>query len=141
MKTAMETGIAKNDILITQNGNKIEVTKNYVKINGKVTAGETLVDGLGIGDIGSAVIKDRQQLSQDGIVVVAYTIERKTGKIIAGPEIATRGFVYMKDAEELIKEASDLLEARSEEHTSELQSRQYLVCRLLLEKKNNRRLL
>src|SRR3712207_7343964 len=100
MKTAMETGIAKNDILITQNGNKIEVTKNYVKINGKVTAGETLVDGLGIGDIGSAVIKDRQQLSQDGIVVVAYTI-------------------------------------RSEEHTSELQSRQYLVCRLLLEKKKN----
>src|SRR3712207_7870773 len=76
MKTAMETGIAKNDILITQNGNKVEVTKNYVKINGKVTAGETLVDGLGIGDIGSAVIKDRQQLSQDGIVVVAYTIER-----------------------------------------------------------------
>ncbi|SQC97248.1 Ribonuclease J 2 [Fusobacterium necrophorum subsp. necrophorum] len=83
-----------------------------MKINGKVTAGETLVDGLGIGDIGSAVIKDRQQLSQDGIVVVAYTIERKTGKIIAGPEIATRGFVYMKDAEELMKEASDLLEEK-----------------------------
>ncbi|CAL7893813.1 Ribonuclease J [Fusobacterium necrophorum subsp. funduliforme] len=112
MKTAMETGVAKNNILITQNGNKVEVTKNYAKINGKVTAGETLVDGLGIGDIGSAVIKDRQQLSQDGIVVVAYTIERKTGKIIAGPEIATRGFVYMKDAEELMKEASDLLEEK-----------------------------
>src|SRR3712207_8147496 len=88
----------------------------------------------------TTLFRSRQQLSQDGIVVVAYTIERKTGKIIAGPEIATRGFVYMKDAEELIKEASDLLEAkipfsRSEEHTSELQSRQYLVCRLLLDKK------
>lgn len=110
MKTAMETGVPKGNVLIAQNGSKIEVTKNYVKANGKVTAGETLVDGLGVGDIGSAVIKDRQQLSQDGIVVVAYTIQKKTGKILAGPELATRGFVYMKDAETLIKEASELLE-------------------------------
>lgn len=112
MKTAMETGVDKANILITQNGTKVEVTKNYVKINGKVTAGETLVDGLGIGDIGSSVIKDRQQLSQDGIVVVAYTVQKKTGKIMAGPEIATRGFVYMKDAENLIKEAAESLENR-----------------------------
>lgn len=112
MKTAMETGVPKENVIITQNGVKVELTKNYAKANGKVTAGETLVDGLGVGDIGSSVIKDRQQLSQDGIVVVAYTIQKKTGKIVAGPEIATRGFVYMKDSENLIKEASEVLESR-----------------------------
>lgn len=112
MKTAIETGVDKNNILITQNGLKIEVTKSYAKINGKVSAGDTLVDGLGVGDIGSAVIKDRQQLSQDGIVVVAYTIQKKNGKILAGPEIATRGFVYMKEADDLLKEASNFLEQK-----------------------------
>ena len=111
MKSAIETGVPKDKILLTQNGDKVEVTKEYAKVNGKVTSGEVLVDGLGVGDIGSKVIKDRQQLSEDGIVIVAYSVDKKTGKILAGPEISTKGFVYYKDSEDTIKEALDLLKS------------------------------
>ena len=76
MRSAIETGVPKDKILLTQNGDKVEVTKEYAKINGKVNSGEILVDGLGVGDIGSKVIKDRQQLSEDGIVIVAYSIDK-----------------------------------------------------------------
>ena len=92
-----------------KNGDKVEVTKEYAKINGKVNSGEILVDGLGVGDIGSKVIKDRQQLSEDGIVIVAYSIDKQTGKILSGPEMSTKGFVYYKDSEDTMKEAQDLL--------------------------------
>ena len=112
MKSAIETGVPKDKILLTQNGDKVEVTKEYAKVNGKVTSGEVLVDGLGVGDIGSKVIKDRQQLSEDGIVIVAYSVDKKTGKILAGPEISTKGFVYYKDSEDTIKEALDLLKSK-----------------------------
>ncbi len=112
MKSAIETGVPKDKILLTQNGDKIEVTKEYAKISGKVNSGEILIDGLGIGDIGSKVIKDRQQLSQDGIVIVAYSIDKEKGKIVAGPEISTKGFVYYKDSEDIMKEALDLLKER-----------------------------
>ena len=112
MKSAIETGVPKDKILLTQNGDKVEVTKEYAKVNGKVTSGEVLVDGLGVGDIGSKVIKERQQLSEDGIVIVAYSVDKKTGKILAGPEISTKGFVYYKDSEDTIKEALDLLKSK-----------------------------
>ena len=103
--TAMETGIPKSNIIIAQNGSKIEVTKSGAKIKGKVNAGCTLVDGLG--DIGNVVLKDRQQLSQDGVVVIVYTLDKETGKIVAGPDIVTRGFVYSKESDDIIKEAID----------------------------------
>ena len=109
MRSAIETGVPKDKILLTQNGDKVEVTREYAKINGKVNSGEILVDGLGVGDIGSKVIKDRQQLSEDGIVIVAYSIDKNTGKIVSGPEMSTKGFVYYKDSEDTIKEAQDLL--------------------------------
>ena len=120
MKSAIETGVPKDKILLTQNGDRVEVTKEYAKVNGKVTSGEVLVDGLGVGDVksavlrdrGSKVIKDRQQLSEDGIVIVAYSVDKKTGKILAGPEISTKGFVYYKDSEDTIKEALDLLKSK-----------------------------
>lgn len=105
--TAMETGIPKSNIIIAQNGSKIEVTKSGAKIKGKVNAGCTLVDGLGVGDIGNVVLKDRQQLSQDGVVVIVYTLDKETGKIVAGPDIVTRGFVYSKESDDIIKEAID----------------------------------
>ena len=101
--TAMETGIPKNNIIIAQNGSKIEVTKSGAKIKGKVNAGCTLVDGLGVGDIGNIVLKDR--LSQDGVVVIVFTLDKETGKIVAGPDIVTRGFVYSKESDDIIKEA------------------------------------
>ena len=112
MRSAIETGVPKDKILLTQNGDKVEVTKEYAKINGKVNSGEILVDGLGVGDIGSKVIKDRQQLSEDGIVIVAYSIDKNTGKIVSGPEMSTKGFVYYKDSEDTIKEAQDLLDKK-----------------------------
>lgn len=108
-KTAMETGIDEKNILITQNGDKIEVNKKYSKIVGRVCSGAVLIDGLGVGDIGNSVIKDRQQLSQDGIVIVAYSINKEKGTIVAGPEIATKGFIYYKDSENFISESLELL--------------------------------
>lgn len=105
--TAMETGIPKSNIIIAQNGSKIEVTRSGAKIKGKVNAGCTLVDGLGVGDIGNVVLKDRQQLSQDGVVVIVFTLDNETGRIVAGPDIVTRGFIYSKESDDIIKEAID----------------------------------
>ena len=104
---AMETGIPNENIIIAQNGCKIEVTKNQTAIKGKVNAGFILVDGLGVGDIGNIVLKDRQQLSQDGVVVVVMTLNKETGQILAGPEIMTRGFIYVKESDEMINGAID----------------------------------
>ncbi len=102
IETAIATGVPKANNILALNGNKIEVTKSGVKIKGKVSAGATFIDGLGVGDIGQTVLKDRQQLSQDGVIVVVFTLNKETGKIISGPEIVTRGFTYSKDSEELI---------------------------------------
>lgn len=110
--TAIETGIPKNNIIIAQNGSKVEVTKSSVKIKGKVNAGATLVDGLGVGDIGNIVLKDRQQLSQDGVVVIVFTLDKETGKIIVGPDIVTRGFVYSKESDDIIKEAIETIKQK-----------------------------
>lgn len=110
--TAIETGVPKNNIIIAQNGSKVEVTKSAVKIKGKVNAGSTLVDGLGVGDIGNIVLKDRQQLSQDGVVVIVFTTSKETGKIIAGPDIVTRGFVYSKESDDIIKEAIEAIKSK-----------------------------
>lgn len=110
--TAIETGVPKNNVIIAQNGSKVEVTKSAVKIKGKVNAGSTLVDGLGVGDIGNIVLKDRQQLSQDGVVVIVFTTSKETGKIIAGPDIVTRGFVYSKESDDIIKEAIEAIKSK-----------------------------
>ena len=110
--TAIETGVPKNNIIIAQNGSKVEVTKSAVKIKGKVNAGSTLVDGLGVGDIGNIVLKDRQQLSQDGVVVIVFTLDKETGKIIVGPDIVTRGFVYSKESDDIIKEAIETIKQK-----------------------------
>lgn len=112
--TAIETGIPKNNIIIAQNGSKIEVTKSGAKIKGKVNAGSTLVDGLGVGDIGNIVLKDRQQLSQDGVVVIVYTLSKETGRVIAGPDIVTRGFVYSKESDDIIKDGIETLKEKIE---------------------------
>ena len=112
--TAIETGVPKNNVIIAQNGSKVEVTKSAVKIKGKVNAGSTLVDGLGVGDIGNIVLKDRQQLSQDGVVVIVFTLDKETGKIIVGPDIVTRGFVYSKESDDIIKEEIETIKQKLE---------------------------
>ncbi|MGX6591257.1 ribonuclease J [Cetobacterium ceti] len=111
-ETAIMTGIPKQNIIVAFNGNKIEVTKSSAKIKGKVTAGATLVDGLGVGDIGNVVIKDRQQLSQEGVVVIVFTINKETGKLISGPDIVTRGFIYSRGSEEIINEVTESIKEK-----------------------------
>ena len=110
--TAIEAGIPESKILIAQNGCKIEVTKTQAVIKGKVNAGFVLVDGLGVGDIGNVVLKDRQQLSQDGVVTIAITLNKENGNILTGPEMVTRGFIYAREADDMIKEAIDNIKSR-----------------------------
>lgn len=111
-ESAIETGVDAKNIIIALNGSKVEVTKSRVQVVGKVNTGVTLVDGLGIGDIGNSVIKDRQQLSQDGVVIIVFTLEKETGKVLSGPDIATRGFIYSKESEELIQESIENIKQR-----------------------------
>ena len=104
---AMEVGIPPENILIAENGRVLEFTKDSGKISGRVTAGKVLVDGLGVGDVGNIVLRDRRQLSQDGILIVVVTIDKETTEVIAGPDIISRGFVYVRESEELMEQARE----------------------------------
>lgn len=111
---AATSGIEKDNILIANIGDVIELSAKSMKSTETVTAGSVLVDGLGVGDVGTVVLKDRKHLSDHGIIVVAFTIDSATREVVAGPEIVTRGFVYAKESEELINTinevASDAIE-------------------------------
>ncbi|SHJ44496.1 ribonuclease J [Hathewaya proteolytica DSM 3090] len=100
-------GIKAENTLIGDNGDIIEVTEDSIKKNGSVMYGQVFVDGLGVGDVGNIVLRDRKHLSQDGILTVVVTIERDTGKVIAGPDIISRGFVYVRESEDLIEEVKE----------------------------------
>ena len=104
---AKSLGMPKENIVIAENGSVIEITKNSIGINGKVQAGKVLVDGLGVGDVGNIVLRDRRQLSQDGIMIVVVTIDKETCHVVSGPDIVSRGFVYVREAEGLMEEARD----------------------------------
>ncbi len=92
---------------MVDNGQIIEVGRKKATISGKVTAGKILVDGLGVGDVGNIVLRDRKQLSQDGIMIVVVTINKDGGEVAAGPDIVTRGFVYVRESEQLIEDAKE----------------------------------
>ncbi|MDF9407307.1 ribonuclease J [Pelotomaculum isophthalicicum JI] len=102
---AKEVGVLPGNVFVAENGQVLEFTRRAGRINGKVTAGKVLVDGLGVGDVGNIVLRDRKQLSQDGILIVVVTINREAGLIVAGPDIVSRGFVYVRESEELLEEA------------------------------------
>ena len=104
---AHNIGIPKEDIFILRSGDVLELSKDRACVQGHVQTGAILVDGLGVGDVGNVVLRDRQHLAEDGIVVVAVTLGTGSGEIISGPEIVSRGFVYMKEAEDLMVEASE----------------------------------
>jgi ribonuclease J len=106
-KLAEGCGIATEDILIGENGTIFEFTGDSAAIAGKVTSGQVLVDGLGVGDVGNIVLRDRKQLSQDGILIVVVAMEKETGLIMGGPDIVSRGFVYVRESEGLLEEAKD----------------------------------
>lgn len=109
-------GMPKENIFICEIGNVLEFTSDSCKVTGTVTAGRVLVDGLGIGDVGNIVLRDRKHLSQDGLMVVVVTISKDSSSVVAGPDIISRGFVYVREAEDLMEEARDLVVKILEEH-------------------------
>ncbi|MFC7372226.1 ribonuclease J [Fictibacillus iocasae] len=108
-KLAVQTGVAPENIFIVDKGEVIEFTGGEGRKQGKVPSGNILVDGKGVGDIGNIVLRDRKLLSQDGIMVVVVTISKATHQIISGPEIISRGFVYVRESEALLQEANELV--------------------------------
>ena len=101
---AEQIGINKKNIIISSNGSIIEIDKNSAVTTQTVPAGRVLVDGLGVGDVGSIVLRDRKHLSDDGIIVITFAVDKYTREIISGPEVVSRGFVYVKESEELMNE-------------------------------------
>ncbi len=99
---AREMGIPKENIKILSSGDVLSIADDIFEVTAKVPAGEVLVDGLGVGDVGNIVLRDRQQLSQNGLIIVAVTLDRASGEILAGPDIVSRGFVYVRESEMLI---------------------------------------
>ncbi len=105
-KVAASLGIPKDNIFILHSGNVLELNTGAAEVTGTVPIGAILVDGLGVGDVGNTVLRDRQHLAEDGIVIVTFAIERGMDYLAAGPDIESRGFVYMKEADTLMKEAN-----------------------------------
>ena len=105
---ALSMGIPKENILIADNGRVAEISKKALRCTSTVPAGRVFVDGYGVGDVGSVVLRDRKHLAQDGLVIVAVCIDRESGMIVSGPDVVTRGFVYVKESEELIKAAREV---------------------------------
>ena len=101
---AQSMGMPAKNVLITEIGRTIELTTDKMAVVGSVPAGRVLVDGLGVGDVGSIVLRDRKHLSEDGLIVVVATVDSATGEMVSGPDIVTRGFVYVREAESLIDE-------------------------------------
>ena len=110
-QSAMSVGIPEENIIIGANGRIIETDGVDMKISGEVQSGNVLVDGLGVGDVGAIVLRDRKHLAQDGIIIAIATIDRDSGVILAGPDIFSRGFVYVRESEELLEEAKAILAA------------------------------
>ena len=106
---AMSVGLDPKNVLIPELGDIIEVSKDGIKKTGTVTAGQVFVDGLGVGDVGNIVLRDRKHLSQDGILTVVVTIEKESGQVIAGPDIISRGFVYVRESEGLMDDAREIV--------------------------------
>ena len=104
-KIAENLGIPKDRIFILSSGDVLELSEERAKVVDKVVTGGILVDGLGVGDVGNVVLRDRQHLSEEGIMIVVMSLEKESGQLVAGPDIVSRGFVYVREADELIDEA------------------------------------
>ena len=107
---AEELGYSKDNIFILKSGNVLEIDENSAAVTGSVHTGAILVDGLGVGDVGNIVLRDRQHLSEDGIMIVVMTLERHSNVVLAGPDIVSRGFVYVRESEDLMDHAREVVE-------------------------------
>ena len=108
--TAASLGIPTSNILIAENGSNIILSQDEMKLGEPVTAGAVMVDGLGVGDVGNVVLRDRKHLSEDGLVIIVATVDSKTGKVLAGPDLVSRGFVYVRENESLMDGAQSIVE-------------------------------
>ena len=106
---AQSMGIPKENVFLLESGDVLGITKESAKVEGKVPAGSVLVDGLGVGDVGNIVLRDRQNLAENGIIIVVLTLEKYSNQILAGPDIVTRGFVYVRESENLIENAKQVV--------------------------------
>ncbi|ERM19548.1 ribonuclease J [Brevibacillus laterosporus] len=106
---AEQVGVASENIFLLDNGDTVEIAKGQARYGPKVHAGNVLIDGLGVGDVGNIVLRDRKLLSQDGILVVVVTLSKQHGTIVSGPDIISRGFVYVRESEELMEEANRIV--------------------------------
>lgn len=117
-KLAQETGLQKSQIFIADKGDIVEYKNDKMRMSGRVQAGNVLIDGIGVGDVGNIVLRDRKLLSQDGIFTIVVTLNRKQKRIAAGPEIVSRGFVYVRESEELFEESSKLVKKIVEKYVN-----------------------
>ena len=108
-ETAELMGIDKDDIFMLTNGRVLELKENEAKFTGTVPSGRVLVDGLGVGDVGNIVLRDRQHLAQDGLIVIVLTMDSQTGEVVAGPDVISRGFVYVRESENLMDDVKSVV--------------------------------
>ena len=109
VQLAESMGIPPKNSFVADLGEVLETDGVDMKFTGTVPSGMVMVDGLGIGDVGSVVLRDRKHLAEDGVMIIVATMERETGKVLAGPDIVSRGFVYVRESEELLDEAKQLM--------------------------------
>lgn len=105
---AVSVGMKKENIFLMENGRTLEIGKDEAKISTQVPSGMVLVDGLGVGDVGNIVLRDRQLLSENGMIIIVVSLDRKTSKVVSGPDIVTRGFVYVRESEDLMEEIREI---------------------------------
>ena len=103
-------GVPKDNTLIMSSGDVVEIGEDSCKVVDHVQAGGILVDGLGVGDVGNIVLRDRQNLAQNGIIIVVLTLEKYSNQLLAGPDIVSRGFVYVRESEDLMDEAKKVVD-------------------------------
>ncbi len=108
-KIAEELGYSKENIFILSSGDVLELDENGADLTGHVQTGNVMVDGLGVGDVGNIVLRDRQHLAEEGIIIVVLTLQAGSGQVLAGPDIVSRGFVYVRGSESLMDEAKQVL--------------------------------
>ena len=108
-ETAQSMGIDKDNIIMLSNGRVLEIGEDGIAFTGSVQSGRVLVDGLGVGDVGNIVLRDRQHLSQDGLIIIVLTMDSSTGEVVAGPDVISRGFVYVRESENLMDEVKSVV--------------------------------